>query len=154
MRALIIGPFGPGDLAASYARGFEQLGHEVHRFDSDQAYRESSRFAGNRYLRRAFRPWLWHRVNRATVAIARAVRPQLVLAVKAAYLNPDTIQLVRRELGAPFVNYYPDHPYCGVPWNPRKTSAQRSDLLTVLQQYSRVWTWEPSLSERLKRFTR
>lgn len=149
-RLLIIGAFGPGDLAASYARGFERLDVDVFRFDSDQAYLEAGRLAGNRYLRRAFRSWLWHTVNRSTVAVARAVRPQIVLAIKAAYLNPDTIQLVRRELGVPFVNYYPDHPYCGVPWNARKTSAQRRDLLTVLQQYSRVWTWEPSLTERLR----
>ena len=149
-RILIIGAFGPGDLPRSYARGFEQLGLDVFRFDSDQAYLEASRVAGNRYVRRALRPWLWRTVNRSTVAVARAVRPQVVLAIKAAYLNPDTIQLVRRELGVPFVNYYPDNPYCGVPLNPRKTSAQRRDLLTVLQQYSRVWTWEPALTGRLQ----
>jgi spore maturation protein CgeB len=149
-RVLIIGAFGPGDLAASYARGFERLGLEVSRFDSDRAYLDANRFARNRYVRRALRPWLWHTVNRSTIAAARAVRPQIVLAIKAAYLNPETIQLIRRELGVPFVNYYPDNPYCGVPLNPRKTSAQRRDLLTVLQQYSRVWTWEPSLTERLR----
>lgn len=148
-RILIIGAFGPGELARSYARGFEQLGLDVFRFDSDQAYLEASRFAGNRYVRRALRPWLWHTVNRSTIAVARAVRPQIVLAIKAAYLNPDTIQLIRRELGVPFVNYYPDNPYCGVPLNPRKTSAQRRDLLRVLQHYSRVWTWEPALAQRL-----
>ena len=149
-RILIIGAFGPGDLAASYARSFERLNLDVFRFDSDQAYLEAGRFAGNRYLRRALRSWLWHAVNRSTVAVARAVRPQIVLAIKAAYLNPATIRLVRRELGVPFVNYYPDNPYCGVPLNPRKTSAQRRDLLTVLQQYSRVWTWESSLTGRLQ----
>jgi spore maturation protein CgeB len=149
-RLLIIGAFGPGDLAASYAHGFEQLGLEVCRFDADRAYFEAGRLAGNRYLRRAFRSWLWRSVNRSTVAAARAARPQLVLAIKAAYLNPDTIDLIKRELGAPFVNYYPDNPYCGVPWNPRKTSAQRRDLITVLKQYSRVWTWEHSLTERLR----
>jgi hypothetical protein len=149
-RLLIIGAFGPGDLAASYARGFEALGLDVFRFDSDQAYREAGRFAGNRYLRRAVRSWLWRAVNRSTVAVARTVRPQIVLAFKAAYLNPDTIRLIRRELGVPFVNYYPDNPYCGVPLNPRKTSAQRRDLLAALQQYSRLWTWEPSLTERLR----
>jgi spore maturation protein CgeB len=150
-RILIIGAFGPGDLAASYARGFEELGLEVVRFDSDEAYLGSSRLARNRYLRRALRPWLWHTVNQTTMTVARTVRPQLVLAVKAAYLNADTVQQLRRELGMPFVNYYPDNPYCGVPLNPRKTSAQRRDLLTVLQQYSRVWAWEPALTARLQK---
>jgi len=150
-RILIIGAFAPGDLAASYARGFEQLGLDVIRFDADRAYLEASPFAGNRYFRRAFRGSLWRKLNLATIALARDVRPQVVLATKAAYLDPETIQTVRRELGVPFVNYYPDNPYCGVPLNPRKTSAQRHDLLTALQQYLRVWTWEPSLTSRLQR---
>jgi hypothetical protein len=148
-RLLLIGAFGPGHLELSYARGFERNGIDVFRFDADQAYVEASRFAGNRYIRRAFRSWLWQTVNRSTIAVARTVKPHVILAIKAAYLHPETIRLVQRELGVPFVNYYPDNPYCGVSLNPRKSSAQRRDLLTVLQQYSRVWTWEPSLAGRL-----
>lgn len=150
-RLLLIGVFGPGHLAVSYARAFERHGVEVFRFDADRAYFEASRYAGHRLFRRAFRSWLWHTVNRSTIAVARTVRPHAVLAIKSAYLDPETVRLVRRELGVPFVNYYPDNPYCGVPLDPRKTSAQRRDLLTVLQQYSRVWIWEPSLAERLRR---
>jgi spore maturation protein CgeB len=50
----------------------------------------------------------------------------------------------------PFINYYPDNPYRGVPLNPRKTSAQRRDLIDVLREYSHVWTWEPALASRLQ----
>lgn len=150
-RLLLIGAFGPGHLGLSYARGFERCGIEVFRFDTDRAYLEASRLTRHRVVRRALRPWLWHTVNRSTIAVARTVKPHVVLAIKAAYLDPETVRLVRRELGVPFVNCYPDDPYCGVPLNPRKTSAQRRDLLTVLQQYSRVWIWEPSLAARLQR---
>ncbi len=149
-RLLLIGPFGAGQLAESYARGFERRGIEVVRFDSDRAYFEASAFANNPYYRRVFRPWLWRKVQRATLAAARSVTPDVVMAVKCAYLDAETVRTVRRELSVPFVNYYPDNPYCGVPLDPRKTSAQRRDLVDVLKEYTRVWTWEPQLTMRLQ----
>jgi Glycosyl transferases group 1 len=148
-RLLLIGGFGPGQLPDSYARGFERRGLEVLRFDSDRAYLESAAFAHNRYVRRACRPWLWGRMHRATIDAARAVKPHAVMTVKGSYLDAETVRSIKRELGVPFFNYYPDHPYCGVPLNPRKTSAQRRDLIDVLREYTRVWTWEPALSARL-----
>lgn len=149
-RLLLIGPFGPGHLADSYARGFARHGVDVVRFDSDRAYLEASRFASNRYYRRLFRRQLWGTLQRATVAMARTVRPHAVMAVKCAYLDAQTVRTITQELGVPFVNYYPDNPYCGVPLNPRKTSAQRRDLIDVLKAYTRVWTWEPGLTSRLQ----
>jgi spore maturation protein CgeB len=149
-RLLLIGPFGSGHLADSYARAFERLGTDVVRFDSDRAYFEASAFAHNRFSRRALRPWLWGKVQRATLALARTVQPDAVMAVKCAFLDPETVRTVTRELGVPFVNYYPDNPYCGVPLNPRKTSAQRRNLIEVLKTYTHVWTWEPALTRRLQ----
>jgi spore maturation protein CgeB len=149
-RLLLIGSFAPGDLAESYARAFEQCDVEVFRFDSDRAYVESTRLARHRVVRRLLRPSLWRHVNRATIAVTRTVRPHAVVAFKGAYLEADTVRLLQRELGIPFVNYYPDNPFCGVPLNPRKTSAQRRDLLDVLQEYARVWTWAPPIVEQLR----
>jgi hypothetical protein len=149
-RLLMIGGFGPGQLPDSYARGFERRGVEVVRFDSDRAYLESAAFAHNPYFRRAFRPLLWARLHRATMAAARTVKPDAVMTVKGSYLDAQTVRSIRRGLGVPFFNYYPDHPYCGVPLNPRKTSAQRRDLIEVLKEYTRVWTWEPALVARLQ----
>ena len=149
-RLLLIGGFGPGQLPDSYARGFERRGLDVFRFDSDRAYLESAAFAHNPYFRRAFRSWLWDKVHRATIAVARTVKPHAVMAVKGSYLDAQTVRIIKRELGVPFFNYYPDHPYCGVPLSPRKTSAQRRDLIDVLKEYTRVWTWEPALSARLQ----
>ncbi|MHC4788618.1 MAG: CgeB family protein [Planctomycetota bacterium] len=150
MRILLIGPFAEGLLAESYARAFARLGHEVFRFDADRAYVQAAWYAGNRWARRLLRRPLWQRVNLSTVEVARCVRPAFVLAFKGAYLHAETVRRVRDEGSIPFINYYPDNPYCGVPLDPRKTSAQRRDLLEVLRQYDRVYTWERGLVARLE----
>ncbi len=150
-RVLIFGPLNRGALAESYARAFERLGMEVVRFDSEQALRQASRFSGNRILRRALRPSLWNAVNREAVEVAQRVRPALIFAVKCSFFHPETIQKIRKSVGVPFVNHYPDHPYIGIRWDPREASALRRDLIEVLRQYSIVWMWERTLVERLHR---
>jgi spore maturation protein CgeB len=104
-----------------------------------------------RVTRRALRGMYWRRINESLLEAAREARPDLVLAFKAPFMEPETIHQLRRDHGALVTNYYPDNPYCGVPWNPRKTSAQRRDLVDVLSHYDRVWTWEPGLASRLER---
>jgi hypothetical protein len=71
--------------------------------------------------------------------------------VKCSFFHPETIRQIRNFVGVPFVNYYPDHPYIGVRWDPREPSTLRRDLIEVLRQYSIVWMWERSLVERLQR---
>jgi hypothetical protein len=137
-------------LAESYARAFGQLGHEVIRFDSDQAYFEAAWYARNRWTRRLLRPVLWNRLNRRTVEVVRSRRPDLVWIGKGPYLHTETVHCLRSEEGLPVVNYYPDNPYCGVPLDPRKTSAQRRDLIPVLREYTRVYTWDKQLVKRLE----
>lgn len=148
----MIGPNGPGALAESYARALERLECDVYRFDSDRALQTASQFSNNRVMRRIMRPLLWTRVNNSTVEIARCVKPGLVLAVKCCYLHPETVRFIRVDLGIPIVNYYPDHPYCGVPLDPREgASTQRCNLIEVFREYNAVWTWEKRLVERLCR---
>jgi hypothetical protein len=149
-RILIIGVFSKGSLCVSYASAYERLGYQVFRFDYDEAYLHGSLIARNRLSRRVFRRVLWDRMNRSTRELARCIRPDLILALKAPYLDPETIRDLR-SLGAPIVNYYPDNPYCGVPWDPRKTSAQRHDLIAALREYTRLWIWQPDLAAKLMR---
>jgi hypothetical protein len=149
-RVLIIGPFDSGQLPDSFGCAFERLGYEVFRFDSDRAYFEAGPGACNQLARRALRRLFWNSVNRSTLEIVRCVRPALVLTVKGAYLHPATIRRIRVDLGIPFGNYYADNPYCGVPWNPRKPSAQRRDLIDALREYTRVWIWERGLARQLE----
>jgi len=150
-KVLVIGPLNQTALAESYARAFERLGMEVVRFDSERALMQASRFTSSRILRRALRSSLWNAVNREAVEVAERVRPALIFAVKCTFFHPETIQQIRKSIGAPFVNYYPDHPYIGIRWDPREASALRRDLIEVLRQYSIVWMWERSLVERLRR---
>jgi hypothetical protein len=150
-KILVIGPFNPGALAESYARGFERLGMNVVRFDSERVLTEASRFSSNRLLRRALRASLWNAANRETSEFASRVRPDLIFAVKCTFLHPETVRQIRKITGAPLVNYYPDNPYIGVHWMPRTPSAQRGDLIEVFRQYSAVFMWERSLLERLRR---
>ena len=150
MKLLLIGPFHPGDLPESYAVAFESLGHEVVRFDSDQAYFQSAFFAPNRYLRRLFRRQLWDKMNVATTNVVRSVRPDAVVAFKTSYLDPETIRNIRIRENTPIVNYYPDNPYCGVPLDPRKTSALRRDLIDCLQEYTHVFIWDNEMVNRLR----
>jgi spore maturation protein CgeB len=150
MRILIIAPFGEGFLADSYAKALESNGHEIYCFDSDRAYFESASYARNRFARRLFRAMLWNKLNFSTVELVRCVKPNLVLVFKGAFLHPETIRRIRANEGVPIANYYPDNPYCGVPLDPRKTSAQRRDLIDALREYTFVLTWERGLVKRLK----
>lgn len=150
-KVLVIGPFDAGALAESYARAFERIGMEVARFDSERAQMRSSRFSGNRILRRALRSSLWNAVNREAVEVAQRVRPALIFAVKCSFFHPETVRQIRRLAGVPFVNHYPDHPYIGIRWDTREASALRRDLIEVMRQYSIVFMWERSLVERLRK---
>ena len=94
---------------------------------------------------------MWNAVNRDAIEVAQSVRPALIFAVKCSFFHPETIRQIRKSIGAPFVNHYPDHPYIGVRWMPREASALRRDLIEVFRQYSMVWMWERSLIERLQR---
>jgi spore maturation protein CgeB len=150
MRILVIGGFHFGSLTESYARAFEMQDHEVFRFDSDRAYFQAAQWAGNRLVRRVGRRLLWNRVNLSTIEAVRCVRPKLVLVVKGSYLHPETVRRIRTQEGIPVVNYYSDNPYCGIPWDPRKTSAQRRDLVDVLKEYSVVFIWGNHLVKQLR----
>jgi spore maturation protein CgeB len=148
-RVLVVGPFGPGQLPESFARAFERLGWETFRFDSDRAYFEAGPGARNRLTRRALRGLLWGQLNRTVLELVRCLSPRLVLTVKGTFLHAETLDRIRG-LNAPVVNYYADNPYCGVPLNPRKSSTQRRDLISVLRRYDRVWIWERSMAKRLQ----
>jgi spore maturation protein CgeB len=150
-KVLVIGPSNEGALAESYARAFERLGMELVRFDSERALMQAGRFAGKRILRRVLRSSLWNAVNREAMELAQRVRPAIIFAMKCSFFHPETVRQIRKTVGAPFVNYYPDHPYIGIRWDPREASALRRDLIEVLRQYSILFMWERSLVERLQR---
>ena len=148
-RVMLIGSFSPGQLMESFAQAFERIGYEVTRFDSDRAYFDAVPGARYRIVRRALRCLLWQRMNLRTIELVASAQPAFVMAAKGTYLHAKTIRRIR-SLGIPFVNYYSDNPYCGVPWNPRKSSTQRRDLIQVMREYDRVWIWERGMAKRLR----
>ena len=142
----------PGALESSYVAAFERLGYEPFCFDAEKFYRTGASFAHYRFLRRAFRGLLWDRMNRTALEIAACIRPCMVFAVKCCFLAPATVRSMRNKLGIPVTNFYPDHPYCGVPLNPRNgASTQRRNLIETFREYSTVWIWEKQLARRLRR---
>jgi hypothetical protein len=147
---LIIGPFGAGQLPLSFARAFESLDHVVVRYDSDVAYLQRTGVARHRLVRRLLRRQLWNAMNREVLDLVTRVRPDAVFAIKGTFLHPRTIAIIRDRLAVPIANYYSDNPYCGVPWNPRKSSAQRRDLVAALREYTRVWIWDRGMAARLE----
>jgi len=149
IRVLISGVFSHGALGATYATAFERLGCEVVRFDYDAAY-FSNPLSRNRLVRRLVRRRLWDEMNALTIRAVQDVRPALVLAIKASYLDGESVSHLRASLGIPVVNYYADNPYCGIPLDPRKTSAQRRDLVDVLRAYSAVFIWGRAIANRLQ----
>jgi spore maturation protein CgeB len=146
---LVIGDMNLGALAESYARGFERIGLEVFRFDTEAALYRSTCLARNRLTRRLTRRLGWTRLNREVTETVYAIRPELIFAVKASFLDPETIRSIRRDITGSFVNCYPDNPYIGVRLDPRETSALRHDLIDVLREYSAVLMWERGLRARL-----
>jgi hypothetical protein len=123
---------------------------EVVRYDFERALMRAGRFTHNRILRRLSRLARWNAINRETEEVAARVRPALIFGIKCSYLHPETVRRIRKSVGVPFVNHYPDHPYIGIRWDPREASALRRNLIEVLREYSIVFMWEKTLVERLK----
>src|SRR6185503_19337353 len=67
---LLVGEFGAGALALSYARAFQSLGWRTVRYDMTLGYTRGGALARRRVLRRALRPALWALMSRETVALA------------------------------------------------------------------------------------
>ena len=138
--ALVIGEFGPGALAGYYGRALQMLGWRVVAYDMQRGYTRGRLLARARPLRRLLRRPLWALMARETAALARRHRPDIVLATKAPFLGADDVHALRRA-GAPVVMIYPDSPY--------GSYTQRTDVLSVLAAYDRVYVWGRHLVSRL-----
>jgi Glycosyl transferases group 1 len=139
---LLVGEFGAGALALSYARAFQSLGWRTVRYDMTLGYTRGGALARRRVLRRALRPALWALMSRETVALAARERPDLVLSTKAPFLSPRAMRALKGAAAGPIVMVYPDSPY--------GTYTQRRDVPAVLAVCDRVYIWSHALRERLR----
>ena len=109
MRVLYIGATWRGSNAQSWRRGFELLGHEVGAVDQDQVMAPNRSIAGRiagrlrggppRDMRQA--------LQRVVLDAARTLRPSVVFAAKAIWLEAATLEALRRG-GAVLIHWHPD----------------------------------------------
>lgn len=140
MRVAVVGISGDGTLATALARGADQIGHEgivIH---------SPALVAGRRALilaRRVGRESLVARplVRRLEAELASA-EPDLVIVTKGRFLARPAIERLRRALGIPFINYYPDHPL----W----PGQNDPEIIDALRGYDEVAVWGARLAEKLR----
>ncbi|HET7265955.1 MAG TPA: glycosyltransferase [bacterium] len=89
------------------------------------------------------RPALRWRLNRTLVAAARRFRPELVVAVKGAYIMPATLRRIKEETGAVLVNYATDDPFNGANATP--------DLLHGISAYDVYACTKRAIMDDVKR---
>ena len=140
-RVLIIGEFGPGALALSYARAFEALGWSTTRYDMWAGYTRGGLLARARLVRRLLRPVLWRLMAREAVALADRGDLDLVVSTKAPFLDGAAVRVLKRVAAAPVTMIYPDSPYGAY--------AMRRDVVDVLANFDRVYIWSRRLLARL-----
>lgn len=143
MRITVYGPNTTGQLADSLAYALGRLGYEVSPVSNEPIVPATKlgRFVARKrpeLLRSAS-----HRSRQREIADAViATRPDLIVAVKAAYLWPSTIDRIRARTGASIINWYPDNPF--VYYGPRPP-------LRTLAHYDRMVVFSPELANRVKR---
>jgi hypothetical protein len=140
-RVLIIGEFGPGALALSYARAFEALGWRTTRYDMWAGYNRGRILAGAHAVRRLLRPLLWKLMTREVVALAGREPLDLVVSTKAPFLGAAAVRELKRAAAAPVAMIYPDSPYGAY--------TMRDDVVDVLATFDRVYIWSRQLLGRL-----
>jgi len=142
MRVLILGEQAPGGLMASYARGFADLGIDVHTFCLASAYAATLPALRSRALRRVAEPVLLAAFNDHVLRELHATPAELVFVIKGQRLSAETVGRLRDVTDAPVVNFYPDDPF----------SPERSNRLAygpnVLAAYDVCFTFARHLTPR------
>lgn len=139
-RVILVGDFGPGQLARSYERGFRQAGAEVVRFPLGG----KERLFGLQ-LNRLTRPLLQREIHQrraeALIAAATQAEPDLVFILKGEWLNADAVRELRSRTAAALANFYPDDPFSAPDVGPM--------LWEAFPCYDRVYVFSHSWIPRL-----
>jgi spore maturation protein CgeB len=141
----VVGPDGPGSLANALRAGFDESGINA------VVVPTQALTGGKRALIVARRHGAEKALSRVlTSRLIRQLRsqaPDVVLVVKGRFLSGGDVERVRRAIGVPVVNFYPDHPYAGPPY---ASDQDARALQAALPSYDRVFTWSEMLVERLR----
>lgn len=90
-----------------FLRAFRRAGHSVVNVSEAEFFGAGWRSPALRLLRRAAMPLLLQDYQRALIAAAQALRPDLLFVYKGTFVAAATIDAVKR-LGAVAINVYPD----------------------------------------------
>lgn len=137
MKILYLGEIGPGQTAFMRLRALERLGHAVHGIHTGEPWQRSS-WMGRQVQRRLSRGPIVDEINTSVLAAARAVSPELVWADKQQYLEPATLDELRRR-GARLVHFTPD-PYFFLSWKRTRLmdeAIRAFDVLVYCKRYER-----------------
>jgi glycosyltransferase involved in cell wall biosynthesis len=141
MRIAMVGADDNGSLTRSFAQGARDQGLDAREVFVDRL------IAGWRPLFLARRVGLDGVVAapllRALERRLSALEPDLVVVVKGRFIDAACIERLRRRLGVPIVNYYPDDPL----W----PGHDDRRLLAALQRYDEVVVWADRVAEGLGR---
>jgi spore maturation protein CgeB len=96
-----------GLMGADFAEELAAMGHEVRLFE----YRRNNVLYKNRSTKPAYQRWLLRGLERACLAW----QPAVVLVIKGGPILPDLIRRVKTQVGARFVNFFPDNPLWMMP---------------------------------------
>lgn len=138
-KVLLVGDYGPGQLALSYERGFREAGADVVRFETGQ-----SRVFGlpvNRLTRPALGRSLRLRKQEALINAAVSSRPDLVFVLKGEWLDERALSELRSRVPAALANYYPDDPF--------SAPDVGASLWRALPRYDRVYVFSHAFAPRL-----
>jgi hypothetical protein len=138
VKILFLGAIGPGQTSRMRMRALQRLGHEVAGVDTMAPWTRAS-WVSRQAQRRLFRGPTIDAINRAVLAAARALRPDLVWAEKQEFLRPATVDALGAG-GARRVHFTPD-PYFSLAW--RRTplmdaACGRFDTLVYCKPYERT----------------
>lgn len=106
LRILAVSALWQGANDHAFVRAFQRLGHSVSVVSSDR-YVPDWQSPALRVLRRMAMPKIVSDYNRALLAQARAVKPDLLFVFKGAYVKPETLSAIKAA-GAVAINFYPD----------------------------------------------
>lgn len=144
---LVHGSFALGRLAASYARGFEEVGCQVVRDDTRERDGHLAAWLRSRVGRRLTLRSLWLRRcgsrawNSRLVRRVREVQPELAVIVKGEYLMPETVEAARIA-GTEVAVVHPDDPL-------PESANHRPELLPDARAATCNFIWSRRLARRL-----
>lgn len=113
MKILFLGEIGAGQTSRMRMRAMARLGHAVQGVNTVEPWRRGS-WARRQLQRRLAVGSIVRDINKAALAAAREMKPDLVWAEKQEFLWSDTVRSLRAS-GAKLIHFTPD-PYFSLAW--------------------------------------